>query len=352
MKEKYEWLNAKSRTFLSRGYIPEGQTAEERVVAIAKAAEKILGIEGFAAKFEEYMSLGYYSLSSPEWANFGMKRGLPISCNGSFIPDRMDAILYKQAEVGMMSKMGAGTSAYFGALRPRGAAISDGGNSSGPVHFMELFDKVAEVVSQSNVRRGSFAAYLPIEHEDILEFLRIKSDGHAIQNMSFGVCVSDAWMQSMIDGDKDKRNIWVKVHQKRAETGYPYIFFSDTANNNAPQAYKDKGLKIHASNLCLTGDTLVQIRVEGEELTVRMKDLDFYMDKPVEVKSFDIESGKEVYSSIKLFSQTGESTEIIEIEDEQGNIIKCTPEHKIYTQNRGYVEAQDLKEEDILRQSS
>lgn len=248
--EKYYWLNEDSRVFLSRGYIEGDATAEERIQEIALAAEKRLNIKGFAEKFEEYMSRGWYSLSSPIWANFGLERGLPISCFGSYVDDTMDSILSGVAEVGMMSKMGGGTSAYFGELRGRGDKISTGGKSSGPVHFMELFEAVTNVVSQSNVRRGSFAGYLPIEHKDILEFLSIRNDGHPIQNMSFGVTITDAWMKSMIDGDKDKRKIWAKVIQKRFESGYPYLLWSDTVNNNAPEVYKDKDKKIHASNLC------------------------------------------------------------------------------------------------------
>jgi ribonucleoside-diphosphate reductase alpha chain len=150
----------------------------------------------------------------------------------------------------MMTKMGGGTSAYFGDLRERGAEISSGGKSNGPVHFMELFETVTNVVSQSNVRRGSFAAYMSIDHKDILEFLQIRGDGNPIQNLSIGVTISDEWMKSMIEGDKDKRKIWGKVIQKRFESGYPYLFFSDTMNKNAPQVYQDKGKKIYASNLC------------------------------------------------------------------------------------------------------
>ena len=248
--KKYYWLNNHSRTFLERGYLEEGQTPEGRIADIAKNAEKILNIKGFAEKFEGYMSRGFYSLSTPVWTNFGNKRGLPVSCFNSHVSDKMESILTKVAEVGIMSKMGGGTSGYFGELRERGAKISVGGESSGPVHFMELFDTVADVVSQGSARRGSFAAYLPIEHPDVEEFLQIRSEGHAIQNMSIGITITDDWMQSMIDGDKDKRKVWAKVIQKRFETGYPYIFFTDTVNNNAPQAYKDKGLKINSSNLC------------------------------------------------------------------------------------------------------
>ena len=250
MTKKYEWLNNDSRTFLSRGYLTEGVTPEQRIIDIAQAAEKNLGIEGFAAKFEDYMSRGFYSLSSPIWSNFGIERGLPISCYGSYIPDDMEHILNKMGEIGTMSKVGGGTSAYFGAVRGRGSAISSGGQSTGVHHQLTVFNSLINYVSQGNVRRGSFAAYLPIDHADIEEFLKIRGEGDSIQELSIGVCISDDWMKSMIDGDKDKRKLWGKVIQKRFESGYPYIFFSDTANKNAPQVYKDKGQRIYASNLC------------------------------------------------------------------------------------------------------
>jgi ribonucleoside-diphosphate reductase alpha chain len=250
MEKNIYWLNKDSRKFLERGYLLEGETAEQRIRDIAESAERYLKIKGFADKFENYMSIGAYSLSSPIWANFGRKRGLPISCFGSYTPDTMEGIMEKISETAVMTKHGGGTSAYFGALRGRGAAISSGGESTGSVHFMDLYDKLMEVVSQGNVRRGSFAAYLPIDHPDIEEFLQIRGEGNPIQNLSIGVCVSDEWMKKMIEGDKDARKIWGLVIKKRFESGYPYIFFSDNANNQAPEIYKDKGIRINNSNLC------------------------------------------------------------------------------------------------------
>jgi ribonucleoside-diphosphate reductase alpha chain len=245
------WLNKDSRKFLERGYLIEGETPEQRIRDIAEAAERYLQIHGFADKFESYMHAGFFSLSSPVWSNFGRERGLPISCFGSYIDDRLEEIVgNKLAEIGMMTKSGGGTSAYFGALRSRGTPISTGGTSTGSVHFMELYDKLMNVVSQGNVRRGSFAAYLPIDHGDIEEFLKIRGEGNSIQDISIGVTITNEWMESMLDGDKDKRKIWGQVIKKRFESGYPYLFFSDNANDAAPQVYKDKGLKINHSNLC------------------------------------------------------------------------------------------------------
>ena len=249
-KKDFYWLNRDSRTFLKRGYLEDGETPEERISVIADSAQKILAIPGFSEKFQSYISKGWYSLSSPIWANFGKERGLPISCFGSYIEDTMEAILKKSSEVGMMTKGGGGTSGYFGELRERGAEISSGGKSNGPVHFLEIFETIANVVSQSNVRRGSFAAYLPVEHPDILEFLQIRGDGNPIQNLLIGVTITDTWMKEMLAGDKDKRKIWGAIIKKRFESGYPYVMFKNAVNRNSPQVYRDKGMDIYASNLC------------------------------------------------------------------------------------------------------
>ena len=249
-EKPFEWLNENSRKFLAAGYIGDGVCAEERIANIAKRAEEILEMPGYAEKFYHYMSEGYYSLASPVWSNFGKERGLPISCFGSHIDDDIGNILYTQSEVGMMSKLGGGTSGYFGKIRHRGAAIKNNGEASGAVHIMRLFESMVDVVSQGSVRRGRFSPYLPIDHPDIMEFLEIGTEGNPIQELTHGVTVKNDWMQEMIDGDADKRTIWAKVLQSRGEMGYPYIFFTDNANNGAPDVYKDKKLPIYASNLC------------------------------------------------------------------------------------------------------
>lgn len=244
------WLNENSRKFLEKGYLLKGQTPEDRIRFVAERAEEILGIEGFADKFYGYMEKGYYSLSTPVWANFGLEKGLPISCFSSYIGDNMGQILFTQGEVGMMSKFGGGTSAFFGALRPRGSIITNNGSSSGAVHFMRLFDVTTDVISQGSTRRGHCALYLPIDHADADEFLDIGTEGNPIQEMTNAVTVTDQWMQEMVDGDFEKRTLWAKVLQRRKEIGYPYIFFTDNVNKGTVDVYKDKEMKIHSSNLC------------------------------------------------------------------------------------------------------
>lgn len=246
----FHWLNDDSRLFLQRGYLLEGTTALERIRYIAEHAERKLGIEGFADKFYHYMARGYFSLSSPIWSNFGLDRGLPISCFGSYIGDSIHEIMTTTAEVGMMSKIGGGTSAYFGDIRPRGSVIKNNGKSDGSFNFSKLFDTIIDVISQGTSRKGQFAGYIDIEHGDIEEWLDIHTEGNPIQLMYYGVCVGHDWLESMKAGDPFKRQLWAKLLQRKTETGIPYLFFKDNANAGRPDVYKDKNMTIHASNLC------------------------------------------------------------------------------------------------------
>lgn len=246
----YHWATEESMTVLRRGYLLPGEELEDAVFRVTMAAANRLQRPDLQPRFEELIARGWMSLSSPVWANMGTDRGFPISCFGSYVEDSMEGITKTLSECIMMTKLGGGTSAYFGHLRERGASIRNNGKSSGPVSFLKMFDAMIDTVSQGNVRRGAFAAYMDIEHPDILDFLQIKGIGNAIQNIFFGVTVSDRWMEEMIAGDRDKRNVWAKVLHSRQEKGLPYILFSDNTNKGAADVYQDKGMKIYNSNLC------------------------------------------------------------------------------------------------------
>ena len=347
--EKNYWLNEDSRTFLSRGYITE--SPEQRIKDVANTAEKYLKIEGFAKKFEDYMTRGFYSLSTPVWINFGKDKGLPVSCYGSNVDDTLDSILNGSREVGMMSKYGGGTSAFLGNIRARGTAISTGGSADGPVHYARLYDTTVDVCKQSEARRGACAVWLPVEHNDILEFLDIGTEGNPIQNLQYGVTVTDKWLDEMKGGDSDKRKIWAKIIQRRSEFGFPYIMFKDSSNNNSP--YKELGLEITASNLCVAPWTEVDVKVDGIKKTMPIIMLDclfqYNMYKTLEVKSFNTKTSEVEYKRVLDSAMTSSKAKVMKITDENtGKSITCTPDHKVYTSNRGYVMAKDLKEDDEL----
>ncbi len=250
MENRLWWVNEESEQILNRGYLLKGETIEGAIDRITSAACKRLYKPELKEAFTEMIERGWMSLSSPIWANMGTERGLPISCFNVHVPDSVEGITHKLGEVIMQTKIGGGTSGYFGELRERGSAVSDNGKSSGAVSFMKLFDTAMDTISQGGVRRGAFAAYLDIDHPDIEEFLNIKSIGSPIQNLFNGVCVPDYWMQEMVEGDRKKRETWAKLLESRQQKGLPYIFFSDNVNKNKPQVYKDKEMTIRSSNLC------------------------------------------------------------------------------------------------------
>ena len=326
----FYWLNKESRDFLKKGYLLEGVTPEQRIKQIADKAEEILGIKGFSDKFYGYMAKGYFSLSTPVWMNFGNERGLPISCYGIDIQDDTADILRATAEIGMLTKMGGGTAGYFGKIRHRGAPIKNNGVSNGSVAMLLPFQTVTDTITQGQARRGYFASYQDVDHPDIEEYLDCRSEGNPIQNIALAVCISDDFMIRAENGDKKARRVLAKIHKKRAETGFPYVFFTDNVNKARPQVYKDKNMFINHSQMCVTGDQKVitdngvksafDLYSLGESLTL-----------------FDNE--KSVNSSKMTLIE--KDADVYEITLDNGLTHKVTDYHKVktfkYKGNKGYV---------------
>lgn len=319
--EDWYWLNEESLAFLRKDYLLPGVTTKERIRQIAENAEKILNKPGFADRFYHHMKKGHFSLSSPIWANFGLVRALDISCFGSVVEDSIEGIMDTVAEIGVMNKHGGGTSAYFGHVRPRGSIIKDNGKSNGSFEFLNLFEATVNVVSQGNVRRGMMAAWQDIEHADVEEWLNIHTEGNPIQQIYYGIAVGDKWLDEMKAGDKYKRNIWAKIIQRRTETGIPYLMFRDNVNNDKPQVYKDKNLQIHASNMCVTGDTCI--------LTLEYGNIP--MERIVGQK-VTVWNGKEWSKDVEIV-KTGENQEVYRVTFDNGEHIDATGYHKWYIQD-------------------
>ena len=246
----FERLIDESRLFLSRWYLLEWQTPEERMMDIAKHAEKILWIKWFADKFYNYLWKGYYSLSTPVRTNFWNWRWMPISCHSIEMWDSVADIMHTNWELWVMTKLWAWVWTYFWNLRPRWTAITNNWESSGSVHFMEMFDKTASVISQGSQRRWATTPYLPVEHWDIEEFLEIGTEWHPIQRCTTAVTISNEWMKDMLEWNKENRKTRAKILKRRSEVGYPYITFVWNANEQRVDVYKDKWLEIKTSNIC------------------------------------------------------------------------------------------------------
>ena len=143
---KLWWKNSESEQILNRGYLLKGETVEGAIDRICSAAARRLYRPELKESFQEMIERGWMSISSPVWANMGTERGLPISCFNVHIPDHIEGITHKLGEVIMQTKIGGGTSGYFGDLRERGSAVTDNGTSSGSVSFMKLFDPAMHTI--------------------------------------------------------------------------------------------------------------------------------------------------------------------------------------------------------------
>lgn len=254
--EAPEWSTEESIFTLYKGYLLENETPKGMYKRLAKAASERLKRPDLETKFFDLFWNNWLCPSSPVCSNFGSSRGLPISCYASNVDDDLSSIFKGFHETAMLSKNGGGCGKYWGHLRSRGEKIKSNGTSDGIVGWLKIEDQVISGVSQGSTRRGACANYLPVRHGDIEEFLNIRrqtgDESRKCRSIGFhhAVCIDDDFMQSVKLGGEKERQLWSDILKTRWETGEPYLMFSDNANNQAPQMYKDKGLKIETSNLC------------------------------------------------------------------------------------------------------
>ena len=204
-----------------------------------------------------------YDFTVEEDHSFSCAGVVVHNCFGSYITDDLNGIFDTVSEVAMMNKLGGGTSGYFGAIRARGSEITAGGKSNGSFSFLQIFDKVVSVVNQNGIRRGMFAGYMDIDHADIEEWVDIHTEGNPVQDIYWGVNVTNSFIEKVKNGDKAARNLWAKILSVKTATGIPYLHFIDNVNENKADVYLDKNMKIHASNMCVSGDTRILTKEYG-----------------------------------------------------------------------------------------
>lgn len=253
--EAPQWLDEPGFKTLSSGYLLSDETPKGMYRRLAKAAASYYtDSEKWEEKFFNAMWKNWLCPASPVASNLGSQRGLPISCNSIHLADSLDSIFMKNYELAILSKNGAGVGIYFGDIRGRGIAIKGNGFSEGVVPWAKVFDTTTVSVSQGSTRRGASAIYLPIEHLDIDEFINIRRPTGDVNrrclNINHGICVSNAWMESMLAGDVKKRKLWEEILKARVETGEPYLFFTDNVNKNNPECYTKNNLSVKTSNIC------------------------------------------------------------------------------------------------------
>jgi len=198
--------------------------------------------------FLSIMWTGDFAPSTPVLANTGTDRGCSVSCSGSVIGDSVRDFYESLTEAALLSKEGFGTSAYLGKIRPRGSKITNGGKATGTFPVLKTYQEMASRVSQGGVRRGSWAGYLPIDHDDFDEWCDslIKDP----QGQNIGWVVTRAVIQKWEEGDEELTRRRARALYAKLVTGKGYFWKVDHVNEQQPEAYKAHGLLNHASNLC------------------------------------------------------------------------------------------------------
>jgi ribonucleoside-diphosphate reductase alpha chain len=220
-----------------------------------------------AQRIYDYVSQGWFMYSSPVLSNAVLKgekvKALPISCFLTYVPDTLDGLIDHTAELRWLSVKGGGVGGHWSDIR----AVSK--KAPGPMPFLHTVDADMVAYRQGRTRKGSYAAYMDIDHPDIVEFINMRIPTGDVNrknlNLHHAVNCTDAFMEAVRDGkqwglldpnDKsvremvDARKLWELVLETRYRTGEPYVNFIDTANAALPQSQKDLGLSIKGSNLC------------------------------------------------------------------------------------------------------
>jgi len=248
-------------------YLTDGETSPQE--GFARAAVAYSGGDmRLAERIYSYVAKGWFMYASPVLSNApipGQKHtGLPISCFLSYVPDTIQGLTEHHAETAWLSVKGGGVGGHWADVR----GVTE--KSPGVIPMLKVSDAQMTAFKQGKTRKGSYAAYLDINHPDIVEFINFKlPTGGDINRKCFNlfnaVNLSDAFMEAVEAGDPwdllcpskgtvvetvEARDLWQRIIEARFRTGSPYLNFIDTANDALPDYQKKLGLMIHGSNLC------------------------------------------------------------------------------------------------------
>jgi ribonucleoside-diphosphate reductase alpha chain len=252
---------------LKESYMKENEESPQERFAYVSTA---FGTDNaHAQRLYDYSSKHWLSYSTPILSYGRSKKGLPISCFLNFIDDTAEGLVDNLSETNWLSMFGGGVGIGFG-IR------SADDKSTGVMPHLKIYDASSLAYRQGRTRRGSYAAYLDISHPDIIPFLEMRKPtgdpNVRCLNLHHGINITDNFMQliedCMLDPNADDswnlvdpyskeiretvsaKHLWQQILELRMHTGEPYIHYIDTSNKMLPKHLKDKGLKVHQSNLC------------------------------------------------------------------------------------------------------
>ena len=326
------------------------------------------------------------------------------SCVLVDVDDTLNSIFSSDMAIGYYVSQRAGIGINAGRIRGINSKIRGGEvQHTGVVPFLKKFEATVRCCTQNGIRGGSATVHFPIWHQEIEDILVLKNnkgtEDNRVRKLDYSIQISKLFYERFIQDreislfsphdvpglydafgtpgfdslyesyERDQslsrktvraQELILDLLKERAETGRVYIMNIDHCNSHS--SFKDK---VNMSNLCVAGDTKIEIRyvkpqyddvgeVCGEELfdeNIQIKELEPYIgnDNGVEVLSYDVETGEKKWKPITAFAETSPKAKVMRITDEEsGKSIVVTPEHQVFTKNRGYVMAKDLTENDEL----
>lgn len=255
------------KALLKDRYLIENESYQD---LFARVASHYADNKEHANRLYDYMSKLWFMPATPILSNGGTKRGLPISCYVNETEDSLEGIVDLWNENVWLAARGGGIGSYWGKLRSIGERVRGNGKTSGVIPFLKVLDSLTLAISQGDLRRGSAAVYIPIDHPEIEEFIDLRKPtggdpNRKALNIHHGIVITDQFMQAVekdstwnLRSPKDgavistvsARDLWIKLLTTRMETGEPYLLFIDNVNNAIPEHHKKLGLKVKTSNLC------------------------------------------------------------------------------------------------------
>lgn len=249
------------------------ETAEEvftRVAHNIAQADYLYGkndeqVHATEVKFFDMMYSLDFLPNSPTLVNAGRELQQLSACFVIPVEDSMEGIFESVKQAALIHKTGGGTGFSFSRLRSVNSNVSaTSGIASGPVSFMQVFDKATEVIKQGGTRRGANMGILRVDHPDILEFIHAKDDLSKLQNFNISVAITDEFMNSLaVEGDYNlidprngetvgtlnSRDVWNQLITSAHKTGDPGVIFIDRINSGKANPVPYRG-PIESTNPC------------------------------------------------------------------------------------------------------
>lgn len=231
-------------------YLYQANTYEEQIDRIVNNLKQYCKStpEYFAHRWKSMLMENHAYLATPVLANNGTSRGLSVSCSGGVVDDSIYGFGASRLENAILSQEGFGTSSYLGEIRARGTEISRGGTADGILPVFKDMVIGADNVSQGGIRRGAWAGYLGLSHDDFWEVaLEVKNNP---DGSNVGWNITDEDIDKLNAGDKELTARFQETQFLKSITGKGYYYFVDKVARMQPLMYKEHNLSSKASNLC------------------------------------------------------------------------------------------------------